>query len=50
MDVITYALCKNQIIKQVDARIAANPTEAGTADLTKLKVGDTVYNVSGGGS
>lgn len=29
--------------------IVANPTDAGTTDLTKLKVGDTIYNVSGGG-
>lgn len=29
--------------------VEANPTASGTEDLTKLKVGDTVYNVSGGG-
>lgn len=35
----------------VDARVSANPAETGTTDLTKLKVGDTVYNIpSGGGS
>lgn len=31
--------------------VEANPTGTGTADLTKLKVGSTVYNIpSGGGS
>lgn len=37
--------------KYVDDRVQANPTDASTADLTKLKVGDTTYNIpSGGGS
>ena len=48
MDIITYALCKNKISKYVDDRIIANPTETGTSDLTKLKVGDVVYNIVGG--
>lgn len=31
--------------------VVANPAETGSTDLTKLKIGDTVYNVpSGGGS
>lgn len=35
----------------VDARVSANPAESGSTDLTKLKVGDTIYNIpSGGGS
>lgn len=35
----------------VDDRVQANPTDAATADLTKLKVGSTTYNIpSGGGS
>ena len=28
--------------------VEANPTESGTADLTKLKVGNTVYNIPSG--
>ena len=34
----------------VDARVSANPAETGSTDLTKLKVGDTVYNIPSGGS
>ena len=30
--------------------VEANPTESGTVDLTKLKVGNTVYNVPQGGT
>lgn len=29
--------------------VVANPTESGTVDLTKLKVGDTTYNIPQGG-
>lgn len=29
--------------------VVANPTSAGTVDLTKLKIGDTVYNIPSGG-
>ena len=30
--------------------VTANPTEEGTTDLTKLKVGNIVYNIPSGGS
>lgn len=39
----------NKIVKNTAAYVKANPTESGTVDLTKLKVGDTVYNVPQGG-
>lgn len=32
----------------VDDRVQANPTDAATADLTKLKVGDTTYGIPKG--
>lgn len=33
-----------------DDIVTANPSGAGTTDLTKLKVGNTVYNIPSGGS
>lgn len=35
---------------KVKERVQANPTGTGTADLTKLKVGETVYNIPSGSS
>ena len=41
-------------LKQVNTIVSSytqgNPTESGTVDLTKLKVGNTVYNIPQGGS
>ena len=39
----------NKIVKNAVAYVKANPTESGTVDLTKLKVGDTTYNIPQGG-
>lgn len=33
----------------VDARVSANPSETGLTNLTKIKIGDTVYNIPSGG-
>ena len=41
----------NKIVKNAVAYVKANPTGDGTVNLTKLKIGNIVYNVpQGGGS
>ena len=38
----------NKIVKNTVAYVKANPTGDGTVDLTKLKIGNIVYNVPQG--
>lgn len=51
-DVVAYGLSSTDVptIKgYVEELIVANPTEAYTAVLNKLKIGDTTYQIEGGG-
>lgn len=38
------------IVDYVAGEIVANPVEASTEDLTKLKIGNTIYKLAGGGT
>lgn len=39
----------NKIVKNTVAYVKANPTSDGTATLTKLKIGNIIYNIPQGG-